>query len=235
MATLTPFSYHEVIEACGEPGCPICRLGNRSAERYLAALIYDSVNDVPTRTKLREALGFCHEHTWRAPEAGESAPLGLAFIYRDLLNTLNKRLTAASYQSKGPAFWQQLRGAPTASSAAQQLGVATNCPACERRAEMEGLAVTAVTQSLTHHDERMKTALAQSQGICLPHLRQALDNAGSQVAFDALAAISRAHMETLIAQLDEFIRKNDHRFHHEPFNDEADSWLRAIRLVAGSE
>ncbi|MBK7918445.1 MAG: hypothetical protein IPJ94_19750 [Chloroflexi bacterium] len=239
MAPLTPLSYHEVIEACAETGCPICRIGTRSAERYLAGLIYDSVNDVPTRAKLRESLGFCHEHTWRAPEAGESAPLGLAFIYRDVVNTLNKRLKQLEFQSQGPAFWRQIKGTVGVegknASVGKLLVPTAVCPACERRSQMEGLAITAVNDALAQNDAKMLATLEQSSGFCLPHLRQALDNAGSQAAFDHLIRMTSATMDTLIGQLDEFIRKNDHRFQDESFNEEADSWLRAIRLVSGNE
>ncbi len=239
MPPLTPLSYHEVIEACAEPGCPICRIGTRAAERYLAGLIYDSVNDVPTRAGLRESLGFCHEHTWRAPEAGESAPLGIASIYRDIVNTLNKRLKQVEYQSQGPAIWRQLKGSVGVEgknpSVAKLLAATAVCPACARRTEMEGLAITAVTDALSQNDQRLIAKLQQTGGFCLPHLRQSLDKASSQTAFDHLVNMTSAKMEALIVELDEFIRKNDYRFHHEGFNEEADSWLRAIRLVAGNE
>ncbi len=236
---ITPLSYHEVIEACDQPGCPICRIGTRAAERYLAGLIYDSVNDVPTRAGLRESLGFCHEHTWRTPEAGESAPLGIAFIYRDVVNTLNKRLKQVEFQSQGPAIWRQLKGSVGVegknASVAKLLEATAVCPACERRAQMEGLAITALVEALAQNDPRLLEKLTQSGGLCLPHLRQALDKAASQTAFDHLVNLTSAKMEALIVELDEFIRKNDYRFQHEGFNEEADSWLRAIRLVAGNE
>jgi hypothetical protein len=238
MAQLTPFSYHEVIEACRQSGCPICRLGNRAAERYLVGLIYDSVNDVPTRARLRQSWGFCRAHSWHAPEAGESAPLGLALIYRDLLLNLARKLETVSYQAQRPALWQQLRdkaGRRNEPDGIKELAAAAGCPACERQKEMEGLAITAVVLSLTQQDLRLHEALSQSDGFCLTHLQQALARAGSPTAFEALLALSRGKIAALIAELDEFIRKNDHRFQHEGFQEEADSWRRALRLVAGNE
>ncbi len=238
MAQLTPFSYHEVIDACGQPGCPICRLGQRAVERYLARLIYDSVNDVPTRARLRQSWGFCHEHSWRAPEAGESAPLGLAMIYRDLLANVNRRLEKLDYQTPGPTLLRQLRdkmGLGDTAPEVEALAAAAGCPACERKEETAGLAITAVLLSLTAQDPRMNQALAQSDGFCLPHLRQALARANTPTAFTTLLTLSHAKIESLIAELDEFIRKNDHRFQHEGFQDEADSWRRALRLIAGNE
>jgi hypothetical protein len=238
MTQLTPFSYHEVIDACGQPGCPICRLGFRASERYLAGLIYDSVNDVPTRARLRQSWGFCHQHSWRAPEAGESAPLGLAMIYRDLLVNVGRKLDASTYQAQGSTLWRKLRdkaGKPGKAAELEELATTAGCPACERQEEMEGLAITAVVHTLAQQDPRMNDALSQSDGFCLTHLQQALANAGSQTAFDTLLRHSRRKIESLVAELDEFIRKNDHRFQHEGFQEEADSWRRAIRLIAGNE
>jgi hypothetical protein len=238
MAQLTPFSYHEVIDACAQPGCPICRLGQRAAERYLAGLIYDSVNDVPTRARLRQSWGFCHTHSWRAPEAGESAPLGLAMIYRDLLANVGRRLDKLEYQAQGPALLRKLRdkmGTNNQTTELAELAATAVCPACEREQEMEGLAITAVLLSLAAQDPRMNEAIAQSDGFCLPHLRHSLARAHAQNAFDALLSLSQNKIAALVAELDEFIRKNDHRFQHEGFQEEADSWRRAIRLIAGNE
>jgi len=41
--------------------------------------------------------------------------------------------------------------------------------------------------------------------------------------------------ERLLAQLSEFIRKNDYRFRDEPVGEEGDAWLRAIAALAGAQ
>ncbi len=91
------YSYYEVIDACSEPNCPFCRLGQASANRHLTSLIYDSVNDVSLRATLRESLGYCQDHAWLLPNAGDSAPLGIAIIHRDLLNTIHKSLGDSNF------------------------------------------------------------------------------------------------------------------------------------------
>lgn len=240
MPQLSPFSYHEIIEASDLPGCPVCRWSNKSVERQLKGLIFDSVNDVDTRLGIRNSLGFCHEHAWQLPDAGDSAPLGIAFIYRDVLNTINKSLGKINHsQSKSSFLKSKFMGTSDQDDAfknrsiAKQMVADAPCPACVREKEMGDLAITAVVNSLAAQDEHMIAALQKSDGLCFPHLRLCLDTAPNQFTFATLVQIHQEKISALIAELDEFIRKNDYRFQHEGFGDESDSWRRAINQMVG--
>jgi hypothetical protein len=50
---------------------------------------------------------------------------------------------------------------------------------------------------------------------------------------ERLRAIHYDKLESLKAELDEFIRKNDYQFAGEGFGKEGDAWLRAIGMVVG--
>ncbi len=243
MPQLTPFSYHEIIEASDQPGCPVCRWSNISVERQLKGLIFDSVNDVDTRLGIRESLGFCPEHAWQLPESEDNAPLGIAFIYRDVLNTVNKSLDKISFSQSKAAFLKSKlwpRNTP-AHAEAKNASIAANlfavepCPACVRKKEMAGLAITAVVETLAEKDVRMTAAMHKTDGFCFPHLRVALDTAPNEATFQLLVQTHQAKLAALIAELDEFIRKNDYRFQHEGFDAEADSWRRALSLMVGPD
>jgi len=242
MPQLSPFSYHEVIENSDLPGCPVCRWSNTSIERQLKGLIFDSVNDVDTRLGIRKSLGFCHEHAWQLPEAGDSAPLGIAFIYRDVLNTINKSLDKVNHSpSKASILKSKIMGSSDDDTSFKNKSIAKNmvagapCPACVRKKEMGDLAITAVVDTLAEQDERMVEALKKSDGLCHPHLRQSLDTAPNQFTFDMLVQIHQEKLANLIAELDEFIRKNDYRFQHEGFGDESDSWRRGMTSMVGQK
>jgi hypothetical protein len=242
MPQLSPFSYHEVIEASDLPGCPVCHWSNNSVERQLKGLIFDSVNDVDTRLGIRASFGFCHEHAWQLPEAGDSAPLGIAFIYRDVLNTINKSLDKVSHSpSKASLFKSKFMGSSDEDASFKNKSVEKNmvagapCPACVRKKEMGELAITAVVDTLAEHDERMIAALKKCDGLCLPHLRLALDTAPNQFTFDTLVQTHQEKLTALIAELDEFIRKNDYRFQHEGFGDESNSWRRGMTAMVGQK
>ena len=118
------------------------------SEKIMFSLIYDSVNDVSLRATLRESLGYCKDHAWLLPNAGDSAPLGIAVIHRDLLNTIHKRLGESRF---GKTRRNSLKsvvsgamgfgdGASQTDTTAKYLTVKAQCPACERRDEAEKLA-----------------------------------------------------------------------------------------------
>ncbi len=239
-----PFSYYEMIDACQEPGCPLCRLGQASANRHLTALIYDSVNDIRLRATLRDSLGYCKEHAWLLPEAGDSAPLGIAIVHRDLLNTIHKRLGESGYGKSRRSSLRSVvteavgldKGANREAKTARYLPQTAQCPACERRDEAEKLALKSIAEALGKQDADMIAALENSEGLCLPHLRMALDTARNSQAFETLVAITQSQLTALIQDLDEFIRKSDHRFRDEKISEsERSSWRLALRRVVGTK
>ena len=236
------FSYYEILDACKEPNCPVCRLGHASANRHLISLIYDSVNDVSLRATLRESLGYCQEHSWLLPNAGDSAPLGIAVIHRDLLNTIRKRLSESDFGKNRRSRLKSVvtgamgldEGSSGKSATAKHLPAKSQCPACERRDEAEKLALKSVMDALEKQDVDMKSALQGSDGLCLPHLRRGMETAHNQDGFDLLIKITEEQLSTLIHDLDEFIRKNDHRFRHEKISEsERASWKQAVQRIVG--
>ena len=236
------FSYYEMLDACQEPDCPVCRLGQVSVNRHLTSLIYDSVNDVSLRATLRESLGYCQEHAWLLPNAGDSAPLGIAIVHRDIVNTIHKRLGESDFvKGRGRSLKAVISGAKRfddgashTKATAKYLPVKAQCPACERRDEAEKLALKSVTDALEKQDADMNSALQISDGLCLPHLRRALENVRNREAFNSLVTITQEQLSALIQDLDEFIRKSDHRFRHEKIGEtERGSWRRALLRIVG--
>jgi hypothetical protein len=119
-------------------------------------------------------------------------------------------------------------------AAAKYLPQKAQCPACERRDQAEKLALKSVTEALAKADADMTSALQQSDGFCLLHLRLALEAARNPQAFELLVDLTQQQLVALIRDLDEFIRKSDHRFRHETISDaERASWRVALQRVAG--
>jgi hypothetical protein len=79
----------------------------------------------------------------------------------------------------------------------------------------------------------MIQALQASDGLCLAHLRLALEHVRDQSASDQLLLIHREKLENLRSELSEFIRKNDYQAMKEGFGREGDAWLRAVGMVVG--
>jgi hypothetical protein len=104
------------------------------------------------------------------------------------------------------------------------------CPACTRVEEAERLYCGALAVGMDQPE--LVEAFTASSGLCAPHLRATLPLARPEQAA-RLQAAQLAIWRALVAELDEFIRKQDHHASHERAGDEADSWRRAIDLVSG--
>lgn len=230
----TPSMVYDVIEACEEPGCPLCRVAERWGGRFMAAILYEEVTDPHTRGRLKESFGFCREHAWQASEVGGTL-LGISIIYRGLLGQIDRALAAAGPGDPTP-WWRKL-GKPATAEMATHTGLAPEkpCPACLYLAEMEDAALVALTDALPAN-QRLRDGLSKENGgLCLPHLRRALALTTNGEAFAFLQESARTRLASLQAEMDEFIRKYDHRFRKEEWGEERDSWQRAISWIAGGK
>lgn len=229
----TPSMVYDIIEASTRPGCPLCRVSRRWGERFMAAILYEEVTDPHTRGRLKESFGFCREHAWQAADVGGTL-LGMSIIYRGLLNQVGAALAQATPQAQ--ARWWQKFGSKSDEErgrAAPGLAAQSECPACLQLRDLERTALVALTEALPGN-ERLRAGLSgPDKGFCLPHLRQALALAPTPEAFAFLQQSTLSRLEALGAEMEEFIRKYDHRFNKEEWGSERDSWQRAIAWVAG--
>lgn len=230
---------HDLIEACAQPGCPLCRLTEASVSRYLDALMYELVNDIEMRDRLRRSFGFCNTHAHQLLKT-VGLSLGIGILYRDLANTALKQLEQVKFSSPRSLTLRTAKEALDRNqpSAATEQAVAAltppeSCPACAYQADKENRLLAVMLDLLK--DERMRTALQTSAGLCLPHLRRAFQLTRDESAFETLVSLARDRLTALRAELDEFIRKNDYRFRQEGFGPEGDSWRRAIAHIVGRE
>ena len=215
--------YFDLLDACAETGCPVCRLSLKSVQRYLDNVMYEYVSDPGMRADLRAARGYCNDHGWWLTRIhGHS--LGIAITYHDVVNAL---LDAMESIPAGRSARQR------AQELLKRLRPAAECPACAHRRTMEDLALGALLRHV--EDEGLTAALVRSDGLCLPHFLRALELVRDNNALARLVDLQRRTMGELHADLAEFMRKSDHRFRDEGFGKEGDSWLRAVGIVCGRE
>jgi Family of unknown function (DUF6062) len=211
---------HDLIEAFGQPGCSVCRLSTEAVDAYLTSVCYEQVNDLDLREQLRSAGGFCRAHAERFIQQ-RLGQLAAAIVYRDVLNTARKRLAAGGNggRSKLAALFgggRSRRDAPP-------------CPGCEVESEAEGRYLAALRNRLT--DPAVRERYQAGDGLCLPHIDQALqaDDAGAR----ALAESAAQMLGTIVAELDEYIRKHDYRFQTPVWDGGEDTPERAVERAVG--
>jgi hypothetical protein len=212
--------YHELLDALAGEGCAICRLARKASDSYLNALLYEGVVDVDLRQKLRDARGPCAVHAWRMANR-RAAVLGVAIVYRDVVNTLAKALEAPEKRSLLAAR----------DPFARRLAATEPCPACR----LEHEAIRRAVKTLLKHlgDGAVAASYAAGGGLCLPHFTAALDQA-NEAAARTLAEWQAAAYRRLRDELDELIRKHDYRFRGEPITErEAVAWTRAVAALVG--
>ena len=230
-------TYFALLEACALDGCPVCRLSYNNVKSYLESFFTESVNDVEMRARLRQSLGYCREHVRFMLEVHTGDPLSFSIIYQDILGNVLKGLPLDSASSLGDklAFsFRRAAGGQTRQAAETEILLTPSapCPVCLEQASSEKVILGTLVKSMG--DMAMEQALAESQGLCLSHLNDALQAAAGQAAFMILARLAHQNLEGLTAQLAEFIRKNDYRFAAEPVGNEGDAWKRALALASGN-
>ncbi len=227
--------YFDVVEACQESGCPICRLSRREVKKYLDAILYDCVTDPGIRDVLRLSRGYCHTHGWQLSTVGRGYLLGISILYEDVLDVVQTDLKKMRPgQAKGNALTRLFSAKKSISDSAvhdQQ----PRCPACLVVDEVETMGLKLLCKALGEDDEAMLNALKASEGLCLQHLRQAFALISDSAVGDILITVTHARITNIRAGLKEFIRKNDHRFQHETIGDERDSWKHALSFLVGTK
>jgi hypothetical protein len=231
-------AYFRFIDACGRPGCPVCRLVDDASRRYLAALLHEQVNDVETRRALRSSGGFCNWHTWMLREVPDSA-FGAAVLAEDVLARDIERFDGLRrLGARRRRAWAWLAGrigrwlwprAPAAPGAPRDRRAP--CPACVDAAGVEARAADTVLEFIG--DLQFRRAYEGSTGLCAPHLALTLARAGDHPAAAEVLALSLARWTAQRRALEGFIGKHDYR-RRAPFTEEESAALEgALVTLAG--
>lgn len=222
----------DLLSAFRQPGCPLCRIRQQAADRHLFSLLWESIGNMNVRLRLTESLGFCPEHTWQlyhlaaAEFAGETgAPILYTDIVQAILNRLRDLETRIPNYPPGRRRQKELPLTPK-----QPCPVCVDVEAAQER-NMHWLVAGCA-------DTTFRTRYAGSDGLCLLHLRQAVE-AAAQIDPEAarfLVRLSILKQEALAADLKEYIRKRawENRFEAIGEN-EQNALRRATRFVGGLE
>jgi hypothetical protein len=245
--------------ACQRPGCPLCRLRHDSERRYLFGFLWENVNDGAIRKHLVRALGFCPDHAWQLQEIEQTRwndGLGTAIVYEDLTGRTLKALqsyrdTLSDQVDRRERLWKRLgrwlgglvdgrgpvRHDTTSGRGPANLAPRAACRACEIGDDADRRYVAWLVRDYVESTD-LHEAYQASDGLCLPHLRQALalaEETNPQAA-RFLVDVAIEHTGNLVEDLGEYIRKHIHEYHHEPMSeDERRSWIRAVAWFAGEK
>ncbi len=218
------------------PGCPICRVGEEAVQHYLRFVLHESVNDLATRSLLSAAWGFCRRHAWhflRFEWETFKDGTGTATIAEGLIETaehlLDRYLASAGSNSRSTLKrkeWAEIR------RLLRELTPSGPCPACDIQSQHEAYAITVLLDLLS--EPAWREQFSDSDGLCLAHLRLALDQQGQVESVRWLIEDQRRRLKELKADLGEYLRKHSYRFRQEPYGRERDAAVRATTALAGN-
>jgi hypothetical protein len=211
------FSRREVADLPAPPeamfahaGCPLCRAAGVAEDRHLEWFLRENHYSGPTLERLMSSR-YCIRHA-RLLAGGPHRQLSGTFQW------------LAQGELERLRRWRPGRRRPLPE------GVRTaddppGCLACAAGRTAAAAAGTELAEVLA--DPRYRAAYAASDGLCQPHLWQLLREAPEAQAL-WLAADAQRRLERLLASLDLFFHRLDHRFAHEPRGKEQTAWRRGV-------
>lgn len=222
---LHPLSLARLEAALAQPGCPVCWEMERSSRHYLARVLREHKGSQEVWARLRQNWGLCPPHTrgLLAEEAQTIRGFSAATLYRWLTETLLReagRLGAGGSRPGRGRFRALLK--PSA-----------GCLACQQLGEYERAVTGGLVRTLSSGEPpTVREAYLRGDGLCLPHLRIALDVAEDPDTADLLTEHFCDQLQALAGRLDAFLEAHTAdgavRRTVDP-----DAWLRAAERFSG--
>jgi len=235
----------ELRSAFHQPGCPICRVKEQSAYRYLFGLLWENVNNMGIRLHLVDSLGFCPEHTWHLwclASAEFGGEVGTHILYEAVVRNVAGRLcrlqahlpdrVSTPWWLRG---WMRLRAA-LGIPRRKDLMPTRRCPACECVSDAEERNMHWLIEGCG--DAAFWASYAASDGLCLTHLRQAVEGSlwTNSRAARLLTELAVQRLQVLDGDLNGHIRKRAWECRHETMTDgEQSSAHRAAQFLGGQD
>jgi Family of unknown function (DUF6062) len=222
-------------DALAQEACPVCALISRSTKDWVDVLLKEHVTDGVTRVELVYAWGFCRRHGQQACEA-DVAPrggIGVAVIYEELTERVVHILKAQRVDKVEPRKQVKRLAAPAGQRIAE-LDPEAPCPVCRVETEAEQRYAASLGERVRVAGFRER--YAASHGVCLPHLRAALEQCQDVEAALFLATTARDKVRVLLHDVREYTRKHSWENRQEPkLPQEQDSARRAVAFEVGEK
>jgi hypothetical protein len=222
-----------------QPGCPICNILADGTRRGFSYFLDEGVLDPEMRVRLIESNGWCPRHTLLLLTVErEQHPdhLGSATVYESLLEAVQRRLDEARREvrkSVSPPSARRRR--QNVRRVVDSFLPRSQCPACDSEAQREDAEAGFLVETLFDPElgPELKQLYENSEGLCYRHLIGCLRRCASPEQAAELLDLERPKWRLLAAEVVDYARKHEHRYHQEPFGDEIDAWARAARKLAG--
>jgi len=234
---MTESVYSDLLTACTQPGCPICRLEQDAVSRQFKNILYEFKNKPGTRQHLRENLGFCREHAWMILDSEIGKTLAFYLMQHNLLLTalLTLQSLEKSRQKTPKLFsilWRRIHKSAKPFKTAGRVPKSRNrCPVCEQREQLTLLISKTLENSL--QDTTITDALVSSDGLCLPHLQLMLMQIKDEQTYKTLISTSFGKLEALRRDVIKLIRHAESSSHEKTPENKENALERVTSVMVG--
>lgn len=241
---------HHFLEAAQKTGCPVCRIANQASEKALESFLWENVNEPDVRQGILDSYGFCPTHT-RVMVARElftsSIPLGTNILYEHLGRVTANELKTIHPHSRRNIFapvlqWLSQWIDPAVFQRTQPvLTPKGKCPACKVAHQAASNSVHLLCEEVQRTvtaggNADIHTAYLASDGLCLSHLRLAIETQSEHfpkaVLFLRDDAVHRLEQQS--RDMKEYIRKNNWTYRDEKLTEAEDlAWRKTLGFFTG--
>ncbi len=234
---LNGFLAIDLNQALHSPGCPICNIKAIESNRYFRFFLHENVNDVSTRVRLYDSLGFCNRHAWQCQtmelqQYKDGMKHGI--LYEWLLKTVQPRIQEIKQNLSAPEttrsrFWQHKKSESEPSPMARN----QDCPACVSENYSVELYLETLVKGLSN--AKLRTEYLKGDGLCIPHFLQAINLEIEKEHLQRLCDLQIDRINGLLSSLTSYVNKHDYQ-NHEPYSqEELESWTKAVQLMVGNK
>lgn len=230
------FVYHELKDNLEHDLCPICTLINKSIDRFIEGLFYESVNDIKIREDIKKSKGYCNYHAWKLESFGD--PLAHSIIYSDLIKSLEVSIEdflkdTEVINNEKKVFFNKPKENNKLEKFRKNIEGKDNCPICKMVLDSEKLYVLSFAEYI-REDNEFKVEYKESGFLCIPHIVKLLENCGDINLIREIMEVQLNKIRKLSHHLSEIKRKSDYRFSNEESSSEGKiAWIKAVKQWVG--
>lgn len=194
--------------------CPLCRVAHKADREYIWHFFDEGANEGEAIDVVQRAYGFCREHVdmlCRIEIEGMQSALGISTMFADTFAGIVSNLDSLTPRA-------EFQRAP--------------CLACANRDKCMSANAQYLLDELATNPG-LRERFDASPGLCFAHFELVRSFAQTTEERELLDRVQRDAASRLLTDLQEHVRKQDHRFRHEPKGAERDSWRRAVYMTAG--
>jgi len=217
-----------------QEGCPICRVCDEHLERGRFWFFTEAYGEGSGVRKYIDYWGFCEKHTRMVAKIGPKWQKSVIYswIINDKMPIIQGLLGALESYRKSNFVKRTvaLKALRKAISDARPRG---GCIFCENITWTANYYIRTLLDALTHAE--IQDLYRRSSGLCMPHFFQALESLKEKYVpqLQEIVKVQLERLDQLKNDFEEFFRKEDYRFSHEPKDKEQFAWIRAMKRFLG--